>query len=165
MSTSTGLVSSDYRWRYSGFYYLTGSNENNVQHYKRYDFAFISGSWQARMVNLETDGTAQSTSSITTFDWTPYGGPTRTIEQELQNYANWFSYYRLRVTMAKAAASRVFARLGTGYRVGFNTIWNRQSYDIPVGTTKVFFQEQIKKIGFLNFLIPSAQMEHHSITH
>lgn len=148
MSTSTGLVSSDYRWRYSGFYYLTGSNETNVQHYKRYDFAFISGSWQARMVNLKTDGTAQSTSSITTFDWTPYGGPARTIEQELQNYANWFSYYRLRVTMAKAAASRVFARLGTGYRVGFNTIWNRQSYDIPVGTNKGIFSGTNKENWF-----------------
>lgn len=148
MSTTTGMVSTDYRWRYSGFYYLTGTDETKVQNYKRYDFAFTGGSWKAQMVNLKTDGTAQSTSTITSFDWTAYGGTTRSVEQELQNYANWFSYYRLRVTMAKAAASRVFAKLNTGYRVGYNTIWNRQAYNIPVGSNKGLFSGTNKQTWF-----------------
>lgn len=148
INTSTGMVEVNSRWRYSGFYYLTGTTKTNVQHYKRYEFAFISGSWQARMVNLNTNGTLNSSSPITTFDWTPYGGVKRTVTEELQNYANWFSYYRLRITMAKAAASRVFARLGTGYRVGFNTIWNRQSYNIPVGTNKGIFSGTNKENWF-----------------
>lgn len=63
LSTSTGLVSTDYQWRYSGFYYLTGNNDTNVQDYTRYDFIYgcASGTscstadkkWRARKVSLK----------------------------------------------------------------------------------------------------------------
>lgn len=152
MSTSTGMVSSNYRWRYSGFYYRTGSSATNVQHYKRYDFIYgcASGSsctsaqktWRAREVTLKTNGTDNSDVQLTEFDWTPYGGIKRSVTEELQNYANWFSYYRLRITMAKAAASRVFSKLGTGYRVGYNTIHDRQNFPIPVGQDDGLFTNQ-----------------------
>jgi type IV pilus assembly protein PilY1 len=41
---------------------------------------------------------------------------------EKQNFANWYSYYRTRLMMAKAGASRAFAQLGTTPRVGFGRI-------------------------------------------
>ncbi|GIX23445.1 MAG: type IV pilus biogenesis factor PilY1 [Caldimonas sp.] len=49
----------------------------------------------------------------------PWG---RTVADEIQNFANWFTYYRSRVLAARAGASQAFADLGSGYRVGFITI-------------------------------------------
>ncbi len=158
MNTGTGLVSSNYQWRYSGFYHLTGSNAGTVTNYKRYDFIYgcASGTsctnaekaWRAREVTLKTNGTDHSNVQLSEFDWTPYGGVKRSVTEEIQNYANWFSYYRLRVTMAKAAASKVFAGLGSGYRIGYNTIWNRQNYKIPVGTNDGLFSGVNKQNWF-----------------
>ena len=47
-------------------------------------------------------------------------GPGGTDER--QNFANWYTYYRIRMYMAKAAASRAFVQLTDSYRVGFITI-------------------------------------------
>ncbi|GIX31218.1 MAG: pilus biosynthesis protein [Porticoccaceae bacterium] len=38
------------------------------------------------------------------------------------NFANWFSYYRKRIYLAKAAASRAFARLSGSVRVGYQSL-------------------------------------------
>jgi type IV pilus assembly protein PilY1 len=38
------------------------------------------------------------------------------------NYANWFTFYRTRMLMAKTAAGRAFATISDNYRVGFMTI-------------------------------------------
>lgn len=66
---------------------------------------------------------------VTSFTW---GGRTRTVAQELQNFANWFSYYRSRVLAARGGASNAFAQMGNNYRVGFATINGR-------GDSKVFY--------------------------
>ncbi len=138
-------------WRYSGFYVLNPSTSATLdQNYVRYDFRYSGGNWQARKVTIKTTGADNTTAVIAEFDWTANGGPKRTIQEEIQNYANWFSYYRLRATMAKAAASRVFAKLGTGYRIGYNTIWSRQNYKIPVGTDNGLFRGNNKKNWFDN---------------
>ncbi len=57
---------------------------------------------------------------VTSFTWP--GGITRTVAEETQNFANWFSYYRSRILAARAGASRAFGTLGENYRVGFRTI-------------------------------------------
>lgn len=59
----------------------------------------------------------------------------RTLAQELQNYATWFSYHRTRMKAAKAGASEAFSALDSQVRVGFRTIWDRSGtkLDIPVG--------------------------------
>ncbi|MCC6472776.1 MAG: hypothetical protein IT514_03430 [Burkholderiales bacterium] len=41
---------------------------------------------------------------------------------ERVNFANWYSYYRTRMMMMKAAVSRVFAGVSDSYRVGFLVI-------------------------------------------
>lgn len=58
----------------------------------------------------------------------------RTLAQELQNYATWFSYHRTRIKAAKAGSSEAFAALDSKVRVGFRTIWDRSGarFDIPV---------------------------------
>jgi type IV pilus assembly protein PilY1 len=42
---------------------------------------------------------------------------------ELQNFANWYSFYRTRILMMKTGAGRAFASIGPSYRVGFMTIY------------------------------------------
>ncbi len=49
-------------------------------------------------------------------------GPTCTYAQELQNFANWYSYYRTRLSMMKTATGRSFRTIDDRYRVGFITI-------------------------------------------
>ena len=56
----------------------------------------------------------------------------RTVAEEFQNFANFYSYHRTRNKVAKAGASEGFSELGDNVRVGFNTIWNRDTYRIPV---------------------------------
>ena len=58
----------------------------------------------------------------------------RSQPDELQNIANWYTYHRTRMKAAKAGASEAFSLLGDNVRVGYRTIWNRNNYDIPVGT-------------------------------
>ena len=45
-----------------------------------------------------------------------------TYSEELQNFANWFSYYRVRMTMMKTATGRAFLPIDDRFRVGFITI-------------------------------------------
>ncbi len=45
-----------------------------------------------------------------------------TTEAEKQNFANWFSYYRNRLMIAKAGISSAFHQQGSSMRVGYGTI-------------------------------------------
>lgn len=49
---------------------------------------------------------------------------TCTYDQEIQNFANWFSYYRTRILTMKTTMGLAFSSLGSKYRVGFSTINN-----------------------------------------
>ncbi len=55
-------------------------------------------------------------------------GPGGTDER--QNFANWFSYYRIRIILMKSGASRAFVGIGSSYRVGFMTIYTTPSSSI-----------------------------------
>jgi type IV pilus assembly protein PilY1 len=56
-----------------------------------------------------------------------------TVAAELTNYATWYSYHRTRMKAAKAGAGDAFRGQGNKVRVGFRTIWGRNTFDIPVG--------------------------------
>lgn len=88
----------------------------------------------------------------------------RTQAAELQNFANWFQYYRTRTKTAKAGASEAFGELGSRYRVGFDTIWNRTlggnsgstsgytpSFPIPTGSNDGLFTGS-NRTSFYNYL-------------
>ncbi|MEP7208779.1 MAG: PilC/PilY family type IV pilus protein, partial [Casimicrobiaceae bacterium] len=49
---------------------------------------------------------------------------TRTFDEEMENYANWFAYYRTRIQAVKSVTSLVFNELDDTYRVGFHTLSN-----------------------------------------
>lgn len=48
--------------------------------------------------------------------------PTCTYEEEIQNFANWYTYYRSRVLLARAGVGRAFAAQGNNMRVAFGAI-------------------------------------------
>ncbi|MCX7165035.1 MAG: PilC/PilY family type IV pilus protein [Rhodocyclales bacterium] len=49
---------------------------------------------------------------------------TCTYTEEMQNFANWYTYYRTRMQMMKSASSVAFSQLDDKYRVGFDDICN-----------------------------------------
>ncbi|MDY0057440.1 MAG: PilC/PilY family type IV pilus protein [Methyloversatilis sp.] len=77
------------------------------------------------------DGTE---TAVTSFTWA--GGVTRTLDQEKQNFANWYTYSRSRLNAAKGGVSYAFSTLGQNYRVGFRTINGTSGWlDIPTNGT------------------------------
>ena len=80
------------------------------------------------------DLSGTSETSVSTFNW---GSVSRTVAEETQNFANWFTYYRARALAAKAGASIAFSKLGTNYRVGHTTI-NTTNIGNPIPTSGSF---------------------------
>jgi type IV pilus assembly protein PilY1 len=52
---------------------------------------------------------------------------TCTYDEEMTNFANWYTYYRTRMQMMKTSTSRAFKLIDQRYRVGFITINNPTS--------------------------------------
>lgn len=80
---------------------------------------------------------------VTDFTWTLADGTsiTRTLDEEKQNFANWYSFHRTRMKVAKAGSSYAFSDLGADVRVGFTTIHNRNEFKIPVATDNGRFRD------------------------
>ena len=62
--------------------------------------------------------------------------PTCTYSEEIQNFANWYTYYRSRILLARAGIGRAFATQGNTMRVGFAAI-NKNSSTIDGVSTAV----------------------------
>ncbi|HEY9193750.1 MAG TPA: PilC/PilY family type IV pilus protein [Methyloversatilis sp.] len=80
------------------------------------------------------DGTV---TTLTSFSFS--GGITRTIDQEKQNFANWYTYSRTRFNAAKNGVTAAFSTLGENYRVGYRplnpTVASVTQLEIPVSGT------------------------------
>ena len=99
--------------------------------YFRYEL-LSGGSGDIRRCEWRTSTTWDiNCTTVTSVTW---GSITRTVAQERQNFANWYSYHRTRNKVAKAGASEAFSALPDTVRVGFTTIWNRNTFNIPVGS-------------------------------
>ncbi len=61
--------------------------------------------------------------------------PTCTYAEEMQNFANWYTYYRSRVLAARAGIGKAFAEQGEGMRVGFAAI-NKGSTSVDGVSTR-----------------------------
>ncbi len=48
--------------------------------------------------------------------------PSCTYAEEIQNFANWYTYYRSRILLARAGVGIAFSKQGSGLRVGFGSI-------------------------------------------
>ena len=58
---------------------------------------------------------------------TDCAGTTCTYDEEMTNFANWYSYYRTRMQMMKTSTSHAFKTIDSRFRVGFITINNPSS--------------------------------------
>lgn len=164
---NTSVTSGNGReFRFQGFYMYQGNIQTDDlaeitddDNYKRFDFRWNNSNsrWEGRYCKWDVWGTGTSLNDCSYYSNPATIGPFgRTMAQEVQNYANWFSYYRLRANMAKAAASQVFADLSEDFRVGYNTIWNRQDYRIPVATNEGRFSGANKQNWFTNLFATGA---------
>src|SRR5690606_2841030 len=106
----------------------SGADYDDARDYYRY--RWMGGSLYRS--ELKSSGSSYSWSSETavTFPVTWPGGTERDADAEKQNFANWYSYHRTRIKIAKAGASEAFGQIGAGVRVGYDSIWNRNSLAI-----------------------------------
>ncbi len=63
---------------------------------------------------------------------TDCAGTTCTYAEELQNFANWYSYYRSRMLMMKTTSTLAFDQLDSKYRIGFDLLSNYSNSSINV---------------------------------
>lgn len=113
------------------------SGDKDPRNYYEYSVKY-SGSTPTFQRCSETSSSDYSfDNSCTSGVSTPSG---RDWSIELTNYATWYSYYRTRNKMAKAGASEAFAQLDENYRVGFDTIWNKDwvNSTSPAANTPAF---------------------------
>lgn len=66
---------------------------------------------------------------------TDCAGSTCTYTEEIQNFANWYTYYRSRVLTSRAGIGRAFAAQNDGLRVGFGTL-NKGSTSVDGVSTR-----------------------------
>jgi type IV pilus assembly protein PilY1 len=78
-------------------------------------------------------------------------GPTCTYEQELQNFANWYSYYRIRMSLMKTATGRAFRTIDDRYRVGFITINPTSSTGSTTILTKAISPTDVRYLPIATF--------------
>ena len=77
--------------------------------------------------------------------------PTCTYAEEIQNFANWYTYYRARVLAARSGVGKAFAKQGENIRVGFTTI---NTSDSTISAVKSFTTEN--RVTFFNSLYGSV---------
>lgn len=148
-TTPTNLTSSA-----RDFYVPVAVADTNGANYYRYRIntdgttisrcrrAQVSGTWEWRNDAL---GPANACDTVTSamLTWThPTTGISfsRTPEQEIQNFATWYSFHRTRAKVAKAGASDAFSGVSGDYRVGFSTIHGISPTAIPVTNDNGLFR-------------------------
>jgi type IV pilus assembly protein PilY1 len=66
-----------------------------------------------------------------------------------QSVANWFSYYRTRIEMAKSGLMNSFVDIGPSFRIGFGSINGRNNANLPSPTSTYNYKEiaQVQPFG------------------
>lgn len=129
------------------------TNNNNSLYRYRLNKINTAGQLTASRCSASTNCAATNGCiQITNFEWTLPSGVviTRSIDEEWQNYANWYSYYRTRMKMAKASVSRAFSSLDENFRVGYTSIWDKNKFEIPYENDDGLFNGSNRKSWFSN---------------
>ena len=141
---NTGSTHSNNFWPITFYQYNAGSIWNTTS-YTKFQIRGNQGYSQNLNGGVET--------AVTSFTWP--GGITRTVAEERQNFANWFTYYRSRILSVRGGTGLAFQGLNPkSFRVGFTTINNGGiNYQIPItpspidgnfeGTYKENFYERL----------------------
>ena len=136
-STSGGScqgTASCYFWPITYYMYNGSGSFDSASSYTRYQVR------NSRAYRWNLNGGSEQ--EVTSLTWTDSEGNafTRTVAEEIQNFANWFTYYRSRLLSARGGASLAFTTLGENYRVGFTTInrTGQSSYTHDIDTNADF---------------------------
>ena len=127
---------------------LTVNNTESAYYFTNFSSAYTTASrtfWPAVYYIYNGSGSVKSKASYTKVEiksgQTYTGGPNRndcvnkptcTYQEEIQNFANWYTYYRARILSARAGVGKAFARQGANIRVGFTTINTSDTTITPV---------------------------------
>ncbi|MGD8644842.1 MAG: PilC/PilY family type IV pilus protein, partial [Chromatiales bacterium] len=105
--TTNGRTGNESRTFYPAIYYVYDGvgDEDSADSYTRVEI---------RPANAPFTGSAARTDCA--------AAPSCTYAEEMQNFANWYSYYRSRVLSARAGIGRAFAQQSRNLRVGFGAI-------------------------------------------
>lgn len=76
----------------------------------------------ANYTRVEIRSGATYPKAVDRTDCLPSTATTCTYDQEIQNFANWYSYARSRILLARAGSGRAFSSIGANVRVGFGAI-------------------------------------------
>ena len=130
------------------YYYFTGA-ANEVWDTNKYEEVKIQGTTSRYSGHGRNSGKRTDCDIIGNVTQCSYA-------QEMQNFANWYTYYRSRVLTARAGIGRAFSEQQDGIRVGFGTI-NRTSnkvdgIDTDVIKTGVRKFDNARKVSFLKEL-------------
>lgn len=138
-------------WPITFYVYKGTGADTTASNYVRYQLR------AGLMHRRDMAGSAETT--VTTLTW---GSTTRNVTQEVQNFANWFTYYRSRTLAARAGIGRAFAGLPVATpaapapRVGFGAI-NKGSGSIDGVSTGTVIRgvrsfEGADRVSFINEL-------------
>lgn len=102
--------------KYKAFYYIYNgdSNGNGTGNVSNYTRKTIDSNWSA---------------PVKSADRTDCAGTRCTYKEELQNFANWYTFYRKRIFTAIAGVSQTFSALDGKQRVGFGQINNARALE------------------------------------
>lgn len=120
-STNNGGTPAYVRW-------CTNSNLTNCQSRKLSGYGYLRNVGQTSGGSRVKNYTMTRVNIVTgqTYPKVPArtdcAGSVCTYDEEIQNFANWFSYYRTRLQSMKTAVSLAFKPIDNKFRVGFNTI-------------------------------------------
>lgn len=90
-------------------------NYSNLNCYTRIEVRSVAGPFTPTYFTKATGRTDCKTSGPGAIGVCSY-------EEEIQNFANWFQYYRSRILMARGGSAAAFALQASNLRVGFGTI-------------------------------------------
>ena len=103
--------------------------DNTCQATVEGDFRTVFARYPSR--NGTVPGSLQQVNIVSTNNSYPKGnqrtdctGSTCTYNQEMTNYANWWTYYQTRIQTMKTSTSLAFANIDDNFRVGYNVINN-----------------------------------------
>jgi type IV pilus assembly protein PilY1 len=109
------------------FYYFNGGDVDVAANYVRYQIRGDRAFRRVPPTGTETE--------IFSFSWP--NGVTRTVLEERQNFANWYTYYRSRILASRAGIGFAFIDQPSGMRVGYGSINQGSNIVDGVGTTTI----------------------------
>ena len=116
VSTSSDTVAEREFWP-AVYYRYTGGDDTNINNYEKVEISSSSDDYSS--VNRDfyppTGNKHANRTDCAADDKCTY-------KEEIQNFANWYSYYRSRILLARAGIGRAFSEQSTKMRVGFASI-------------------------------------------